>query len=375
MHPRISDGDAVAKRNPIARKKFVEYGTERLVALCDAIGGRGDGQPDPLVGVFQRLVRPWGGRRVGARPKYRSSIADDGAPFEFAIAISHGTPEVQVYVEAQGDLPTLRSNMAAGRVLLEDVASDLGAPLDRLRQVESIFFPDDPHPPFTVWIGASCTAGRLRLLKIYLNPQVRGADLGLDLVAEAMARLGFARAWTTVRQHLSSGGDRRDEAGIVSLDLSNAEDARVKVYLRHHQATVTDLDAIARLARSYHPGDAATFYAAAAEHEGPYRGKPALTELAFVDPDAAWPASVTLEFPVGSHVATDEIASQRIVRCLAAFGLPSPPYLQAIRAFATRPLERGPGIHAHVTMTRAASGPRVGVYLASEAYHPERVVP
>jgi DMATS type aromatic prenyltransferase len=354
-----------AARDAIASKTFAELGTERLLALCEATGaGREIGG---LLRVFRQLMLPWGQQRIGALPRYRSGIADDEAPFEFSLALCDEVPEVQAYVEVQGEPPSLRSNMLAGRAVLESVASELGAPLDRLRRIEQLFFPDHPSPPFALWIGVSCRSGRPVRLKVYLNPQVRGAELALGLVAEAMERLGFTRSWARLREVLSCR-DGRDEAAIVCLDLWNGDQSRVKVYLRHHRATVSEIDAIACIAEDYQPGDVGRFYGALAQHEGPFLRKPALTEFAFVDPRADRPASITLEFPIGSYVSNDLVALERVERCMTAFGVRCDAYDRAIHAFATRPLAERAGIHAHVTLRRVATRPRIAVYLASEAY-------
>jgi hypothetical protein len=249
------DSSKVA-REAIARKTFAELGTERLLALCEGAGaGREVGG---LLRVFRQLMLPWEQHRIGEQPRYRCAIADDAAPFEFSLALSDDTPEVQAYVEVQGEPPSLRANMLAGRALLESVASEVGAPLDRLRRVEQLFFPERPSPPFALWIGASCRAGRPIRLKAYLNPQIRGAEPAFGLVTEAMERLGFTRSWARLREILSAR-EGRDEAAIVCIDLWSGADARVKVCLRHHRATVAEINTVARIAEDYQPGDVADF--------------------------------------------------------------------------------------------------------------------
>lgn len=383
-------------RSRAAEMTLLAYGTDRLMALCNAISPRADF--DPLVGAFRRLMSPWGEQRVGDRPRYRSGISDDEAPFEFSIGISDAAPEVQAYVEALGEPPEPALNMAAGRAALTLLANEVGASLDRFREIEHLFFPDVPKPPFSLWVGASWMAGREILLKAYLNPQVRGRAAAPALVGECMRRLGFAHAWEGVESALSLRRGR-DEPTIVCLDLSKANPSRIKVYVRHHAATLQDVGAIARLAERYDDGDAATFYSLLAGDGGRlFSKKGPITELAFVNTAAPRPTEVSLEFPIGSYVTTDADARERVLRCLAAFDLPSAAYERAIQAVATRPLDERAGIHAHVTLRRppanslsdpppapAASPastsfsdssrsprPRIAVYFASEAYMPAR---
>jgi hypothetical protein len=353
-------------REAIARKTFAEFGRERLSALCEAAG-----TPSlDICELFTRMILPWGEDRIGVRPSYRSNIADDEAPFEFSMAFSDGTPEVQFYVEARGEPPDLLSNMAAGRSLLNVVAHDLSAPLERLKVIEDLFFPAQPRGTFTSWTGVSCTLGHRPRLKVYLNPQVHGRRAASGVTAEAMQRLGLGVAWAKVNDALvsSSSGERYDELGILSLDLSDAREARTKVYIRHHGACVDDLQAFASMAAEYYPEDVRVFYTTLARGEGPFLRKPPITEMTFTTASVGGPSSVTLEFPIGSYVGSDEVARHRVADCMTRVGLSSHLYEAAVQAFATRPLAQRTGMHAHVTLRRQANRPRISVYLASEAY-------
>ncbi len=190
-----------------------------------------------------------------------------------------------------------------------------------------------------------------------------------------MARLGFSRSWSAVRETLAAGAARHDEVAILCLDLAASATARVKLYIRHHGAAVRDIDAFARVAADYRASDVATFFRWLAPGTGPFLRRPALTELSFVERDAAQPDSVTLEFPIGSYVGHDGEARERVERCLRAFELPTEAYVTALRAFSSRPLDWRRGIHEHVTLRRVpVKGrlePRVALYFATEAYDTE----
>jgi DMATS type aromatic prenyltransferase len=362
-------------RESIADSTLLSFGSERLRGLCQSIGNQehADGNREyadagEFLALFKRMVQPWGERTIGHTPRYPSNISDDEAPYEFCVAFSDGPPEVQVYVEPQGTPPSLRSNMAASKQLLGTLAREQSASLERLHGIDRLFFPEQPVGAFTLWIGASWQTGRRPRLKVYLNPQVRGAAAAPQLMANAMQSLGFGRAWRALSQAFARGPVRRDEVSIVCLDLLGFEQPRVKVYVRHHAATVSDINEIARIALDHQPRDLHAFYLAVAESEGPFLNKPALTEFAFVDPEAARPTSVTLEFPIGTYVASDEIACARIRRCMTSFGISPDTYERVVRAFATRPLASSSGVHAHVTFRRLSGKPRIAVYLTSEAY-------
>ena len=95
--------------NAIEERTFVDFGTERLVALCGSFGAGSEARG--FLRAFELLVHPWGQRRIGKSPAFRSEVADDGAPFEFSIALSSGHPELQVYVDPQADPPAALADL------------------------------------------------------------------------------------------------------------------------------------------------------------------------------------------------------------------------------------------------------------------------
>lgn len=356
---------ALVEGRTVPGQTFLEFGAGRLGALCEGLGVWPP--PPELVSLFRRLVNPWGARPIDSSPRYASNVADDQAPFEFALAISGGPPEIQVYVDPQGEPPTPRANTALARRLLELVAAERGASLERFRAVESLFLPDEPGPPFGLWIGASWQADRGVLLKAYLNPHVRGVASSPLVIAEAMERLGLQHAWRAVQGALSLS-DGRDELGIVALDLGASASTRLKLYVRHHGVCVPPVLPITGLTGEFTPSEVSTFYSVLAEGRGPFVEKPIATILAFREAGSLAPSGTSLEFPIGRYVENDEVARQRIRRCLTAFGLPTEAYERALHAFALRPPALRAGLHAHVTLRKVASGARLGVYFASEAY-------
>jgi DMATS type aromatic prenyltransferase len=350
---------------PVAERTFLDYGREKLEALTGALWPAIES--NSLSKALQLMLRPWGTRAIGSVPRYRSSIADDEAPYEFCLALSHGPPEIQFYVEPQGDPPTLETNLQTARAVLDAAAAEFGATLDGFRAIEDLFLPSDPEPPFGLWIGASWKPGAEVLLKAYLNPRVRGRERAVSLVAGALERLGLGQAWSAA-QSVVPLHDGRAELGLVCLDLSPRRESRLKVYVRHHRATLSEIQAVARLTREHTARDVEAFYATLQGSSGSFLKKPPITEITFVGAQPSRPSSITLEYPIGSYVDTDEAARARVVRCLTAFGLSPGPYDRAIRGFASRPLDAHAGLHAHVTLRQLTSGPRIAVYLASEAY-------
>jgi DMATS type aromatic prenyltransferase len=239
-----------------------------------------------LLQVFDDLT-PWARSPALWDSAYRSSVADDGAPFEFCMAFgSDRAPEVQVYVEPLGEPPSLRSNLQRARGILDHLSGQYDIALGRLAKVQDLAFPESPEGTFTLWIGASWTSRRPVFLKCYLNPQVSGLERSAEVTAEVLERLGHGNAWRTVAASLAQSAQRRDELAIISLDLHSSPEARTKVYIRHHHASVADLDESVRLASDYQPGDAERFYGSLSGDSatrGAFFGKPPIVEFAFVN--------------------------------------------------------------------------------------------
>jgi len=364
---------AARSRSPVppAQRTFFDFGCEKLASLCRELCPNAD--PRPLLDLFGEMVRPWGEQKIGTSPRRPSDVADDEAPFEFCMAFSSGRPEIQVYLEPQGEPPTARSNRLAARALLDRLADSHGAALDDFRRLEDLLLGREPGPPFSLWIGLSWSPGRPPLFKAYLNLHARGRDLAEALTASALDRLGHGRAWSSVQPLLSSS-EGRAEPAILCLDLSRGDERRAKVYVRHRNATLPDIEAFAALTGELSPHDIRQFYLALAGSTGPFLRKPPITEVSFVKSRPERPLATTLEFPVAHYTDDDEVARRRIERCFAAFGLSCEAYGRAIEAFAARHLASRAGLHAHVTLRRVADGPRIALYLASEAYRVEREV-
>lgn len=360
-------GANLASRQAIENETFLSFGAERLRRLCHAV--EMDGEEAPILDAFGRLSRPWNRWQIGSRPRwYPSILSDDHAPFELSAGFSREETEIQCYWEAQGEPPSMTSNMTTGLSVLQELAEHYDLSLTRWDSIKELFLPERPAGLFTILFGITWGRGRPPKFKIYLNPYVRGSAAMPSLMEETMARLGFQRAWAAECAQRERRGPKLDELMYLALDMSNGPEARVKVYRRHYQATVAQIGALAGIAGDSQPGDAERFYGLVAGHRGPFMSKPPITSLTFRAGDGDRPGSVTLEFPISSYVSDDRVASERIARCFAAYGLDPSRYFRAIDAIATRPLDQGNGIHAHITFRRVSGEPRLTVYFATEAY-------
>ncbi len=382
---------------------FVEYGVDRLSRVCHAVG-LSDVAQDAAT-TFRRLLEPWGDRPFGAAPVWASDIVDDHTPFEISVTVGGRRSEVRVLVEAQGDAPTLRSQRDAGRALSKRLEKEYGACLKRLHLVEDLFLPEDPKGLFSVWHAVSFRCDGALDLKVYLNLQARGRALAPALAEEALARLGFDRAWSALSQVAAKRGFDDDELLYFSLDLSAGPESRAKIYLRHHGATARDLESVIALsqprapqkvaeaaralvnadgpfsapfsARSHAPGEVAGMCRALGGGDGPFSARAPVSCFSYVGGDVERPTGATIYFPITGYVTDDREAKALIGAHLNALGVSAAVYERAIDAFTPRPLEEGVGMQSYVSFRHEGGAPRLTVYFGPEAYstQPRRTSP
>jgi DMATS type aromatic prenyltransferase len=345
---------------------FQEFGTARLQALCEAVGYDATNTAT-VKRFFHFMSSPWGARRIGTTPPWKSDITDDHTPFELSLAIEDGRPEVRFLMEAQSahGPSTLRSTWDEGLALSERLGEEFGVRLERLNQVKDLFEPVDPRARFALWHAFFVKAGRPDI-KVYLNPAARGPEHANAVVQEALERLGFSGAWRCLsEQAMRSEG--QDQILYFSLDLSAHRAARVKIYLAHRDITAEELESVMSLAKEYVPGEAWVFCQALKGHTGRVEtSRPVLTCLSFTSDDDERPSSVTLHVPVRCHVANDGQTMERIRFLLEPQGHTL--LERAVRSLAHRRLDAGVGLIQWASMRRQGGKIRTTMYLATEAY-------
>jgi hypothetical protein len=258
--------------------------------------------------------------------------------------------------------------------LLQSLQRDFHLDLSRFRQVEDLFLPREPQGVFSIWLAAQIGSEKEPDFKLYVNPEARGRRLAPAIVEEALVRLGFGAAWPVVGRTLLRRGGELDELNYFSLDLSPNPGARVKIYARHYQASVADLDAVAEAALSYRAGDLSAFLEAVTPGGlSTFKGRPPQSCYTFVDPTCELPAAATLHFPINSYAQDDQVVRQRVVACLERFDLPTEAYESSLEAFANRPIDQGIGLQSYVSFRRYQDEARVTVYFPLEIYRPGTV--
>src|SRR5882724_3499451 len=143
--------------------------------------------------------------------------------------------------------------------LLSSFSNEQALHLGRLHRIQDLFFPRADDAVFSAWVAVEVSAHGAPAFRIYLNPEANGRTLAPNLVEEALVRLGFGSAWPVIGRTLLRRGPELDELKYFSLDLSSSPEARVKVYARHRNATVEDLELAALGCPTQQHGDVTQF--------------------------------------------------------------------------------------------------------------------
>jgi DMATS type aromatic prenyltransferase len=348
----------------VPAQTYVECGVEKLTALCQSVG-LGD-QTAQIIAVFRGITSSWGNKQVGDKSGWQSDVSDDCAPFEFSLALDPDRVELRILIEAQGQAANLQSNWQAGLELNQYLAKNYQVNLDRFEQIADLYTPTNAAAKFSMWHAVCFYPDQAPAFKVYLNPQAQSRSRSAAVIEESMVRLGFTHAWPTLAETAAQRGPNQDEFVYFSLDLAAHTQARVKVYLRHHDATPTELEAALSAARNYVAGDAIEFCQAMAPEQNTFAAKPAISAFSWVDGDNATPSTGTLHLPISNYATDDRMVCDRLDLYFIHHGLPVSVYQAAIKSLATRPLAAGVGMHSYTSLRREQQQRHVTLYLNPE---------
>ncbi len=354
---------ATTSRAPNRGLSFLAMGHERLDALWQAIFSQAC--PDAIRQRFSRMLSPWGARPMRHKPAWPSDIGDDHSPFEFSLVVGAAAPELRVLVEAQGEQPTAASTCQAALDLSDALQRD-GADLARLRAVQEIFLQDAPGSKFSLWHAASLAPDKPHY-KAYLNPRLHDAASSFEVAESALRRLALDAVVPALHAARFSP---HDDVRYFALDLHRTTKSRVKVYLYQPGATTAHFERLAAMAPQVRRGQATELCELLTGGFGPYTAHPLCSYLSFVE-GSPEPYEVTIQVPIRFYCRDDLVARARICALFDACGLDSAPYQNALDAMARRPLSRNAGLNTYVSLRLGESSPRIGVYLAIEAYSVE----
>ena len=328
--------------------------------------------------LMRELLGPAAAWPVGVTPAWRSEVSDDHTPVEYSISFDMGrTPRLRLLVEPSGRRPDLWANMQAGLQFLELLADRYQFSLDRLSMLQDLFFPRRPQGPFGLWLAAElCRSGTPRF-KVYLNPSVHGPDRAWQVVGEALARLGFGDAFSSLLRYGVPCNRQVDRFYIFSLDLGSPWGRpRVKVYLRHDGLSAAE----AALAGGAVPGvspESIAQFCGLLGGPGPFTARPLISCYSFVEGDRERPSAYTLHLPIRDYVLHDADARNRASAALDCYGFDASVLGPALAGVSQRPLSAGVGLISYVALVCNPRPRRMTVYVSSEAYEvaPPRSLP
>jgi DMATS type aromatic prenyltransferase len=348
----------------VPTQTYVECGVEKLTALCESVGL--SHKIDQITNIFRSITTSWGNRAVGDTA-WQSDVSDDATPFEFSIALDPDNVELRVLVEAQGSEASLQSNWQAGIELNQYLAANHSVNLDRFEQIADLYAPTNSTAKFSIWHAVCFYPDKEPAFKLYLNPQSQSQSRSAAIVEESLVRLGFTHAWPTLAETSAQRGPDKDEFVYFSLDLAAHTQARVKVYLRHHDATPAQLESALSAARNDVSGDAIEFCQAMAPGQTSFSAKSAITCFSFIAGDDDTPSNGTLYLPISNYATDDRVVCDRLDLYFIEHGLPVSRYQSSIQSFAVRSLASGIGMHSYVSFRREQHQRRISIYLNPEA--------
>ena len=352
---------------------YDEVSRTQLRALSHAIGQAR--VTAKYVDLQKLLLQPWSTRQVPSSTPYPSMIGDDHSPYEYSVAYGEKGAELRLLFEAQAEEPSLAANHAEALRVNERLRTRLGVSLSRFECVADLFTVPSSAPSqgFSLWHAACLSPTGRPDFKIYLNPQLHGSEAAPELVDEVLCRLGLSEARASLAQ-LRFRGPELDELKYLSLDLSEAPRARLKIYTCHHQVTPSELERSLSVAPSHRPGDASKFCATMAPQVTSFRAKSISSCLAFVA-GSSTPYTATLHLPIAHYAESDAVARRRIDAFMAENRMDQLVHKRVLRAIARRPLHESSGVQSYASYRREESGLRLTVYLSPELFRGRAVVP
>ncbi|MGW7201377.1 tryptophan dimethylallyltransferase family protein [Streptomyces chryseus] len=313
------------------------------------------------VGYFTRFLEGWGHHPVGEKPLFQSQLANDGMPFEFSVAWNKSDFEFRILVEAWGEVPSLAANLTAGREVTRLIQFEPNSSISKYQAIEDIFLPANPQPPFSSWHSVAFRGAKRPTFKVYLNPSANKGKSTLGTVTEAMTRLGLRAPWDTLVEKFEMSGVDVDPV-YFALDLSDSEEARVKVYFRHD--STREVESICSVASGYRPGS----YESALDALGVNASgllKPLQMCFAFYSGDVA-PRETTVYFPLSPNLPNDAVSTSRVAYLLAANGIDPSSYRCLMGSLSDDPLATT-SMQSYVGY-RNCGEPTINVYFAKNVY-------
>lgn len=299
-------------------------GKKKLEQIYELIGQ--ENNIKEAIQLFDLMSIPWS--EYSRDIKWDNNLTDDASPFEYSLQFKRSSiaPIVRFLIEPQ-ELPLdKQSNWTAGLALKERIKTLPNVDVSKLDKIQNIFSP----PPtqniksyFSIWYAAVLEP-RNPHIKVYLNPQIRGEKNAPKLVKNALIALNSEYAWTFISDRLSLSKDP-PKMLYFSLDLSNNETARTKVYSANK--SLKDVEIRLQGCLYYTQGSASKWIKTLTNQDS-FDKKPVLITYSFTsEHDLPIP---TIHTPIRSYTKNDEMAVERLNSFL------SPEQIKILKAIITQ---------------------------------------
>ncbi|MCA9648098.1 MAG: iron-containing redox enzyme family protein [Polyangiaceae bacterium] len=362
-----------APRGALENGSWNSLGRDVLTPLCAATGL--ESRLDEIIAAFALMTEGWGDEPIPTHPSWESDVCSDHSPFEPSIALSPRGNVLRILVEAQGRAPTRAAQAEAGRALTQRIGTRWGLDTSRCERLETLFLEgNSPEGQpvagrFGIWHALEFHPGReAPSVKVYFDLSSWGAALAPALTEEALHHIGFADAWAVLGELTTRRDKHRDQIAYFSIDLDDSPSARVKLYLRHHEADAAHLDALFRSAKSYRKESIKEATQSLGVGAGPYLARPVVSSFAFTGGSRGEPVSATLYFPLESYVESDALALNRVLEFNRDFDLPTTELEAAVTGLAPVPLDELHGLTSYVSFREEHNVARSTVYFSPLAF-------
>jgi len=296
--------------------------------------------------MLRALLPAWAHERIGPAPAQPSYVADDGFPAEMSVNWSGTQPELRVLFDSLG-----HEVVWPGESVFRS---------RRLDHVHETFTPRAGRPsPAPLWHSIAWRPPSGVVHKTYFGLYSWPHAQREAAVAEAMEKLGLAAAWTETRRRVETvEGDREIE--FFAVDLTDAAQARVKIYYRNHGAGLDEVARVASVAVHHEPHRAQAAYRTLAAG-GADAGEAALSCLAFRSGvDRAAESTTYLRLPTLAD--DDQEAVERTAALLHDQGLDPGRFRTLTAALAPGPLAGSKGVLELVSFRAAGRRGDVTTY-------------
>jgi hypothetical protein len=322
-------------------------------------------EEERAVTVFRTLADSWAETPLSAPPPW-SGLGADASGCDMSLVLDGARKEVRVTVEAQGDPPSPRAYWDAAMRLSEALEARYGADLSRLRALADVFQPPAPDAVGVLWHGAVFQDGKPPWFKVYFHLMALGRQNARATAYAALERLGLEESWDAVESRLHGA----DELLFLSFDLIPEDIGRVKLYIRHAEATPATLTLAAQTPESDNSGGVHAFVEELTGRDNPVIHRGALTSLQ-LKRGSRMPVHASTHVRLYPHCASsDAVLFTRLQRALQRLEVPAEPYEKAVTALATRGLDEE-GLHGWASVQWAQQRPSVTVYLSPRLYFPQ----